>query len=126
MSARWQETSRIQRENGVYQCEVLGIDGKRDKGCTGRFEESHHGIWAGEKSKTAKEWRMFLDSPYNFCPSCHSCNIKRVGDPEEARDARFDRQVKRYGKVQMRIWLKSAPAQIKTRHEFERYWEAVQ
>ena len=123
---RWAEVARIERQNGARSCRVVNAKGERDKGCTGRFEESHHGIFAGQRSgRATAEWRMFLDSVYNHCPACHSCNVSRVGDPAEARLHFFQRQVNRYGAAQMSTWLKTAPAEIKERHEFKRYLAMV-
>src|SRR3990167_5141883 len=125
MRNRWQMIGNIQREAGVWACEVRNSDGEVDAGCTFRFEESHHGIFEGQKSETRKEWRFFLDHPINHCPACHSCNVKRVGDPEKARDLRLNHQLKNYGVAQMKAWLASAPDEIKTRHTWKNYWKVV-
>lgn len=125
MSKRWNELGVLHREYGGRTCRVINSKGAKDERCTSGFEQGHHGIFSGEKSKTAKEWRDFLDHPYNYCPSCTSCNISRVGDGSEARWHFFEQQVKRYGMTQIRVWLKTAPAEIQARHEYKRYLARV-
>ena len=125
MPSRWVEIGRLQREHGARTCRVVNAAGEKDHRCTGEFVEGHHGIFEGQKSKKEKEWRFFLDHPINYCTACHSCNFLRVGDPDEARYQFCLLQIKRYGKTQMRVWLLSAPDEIKERHEFARYWKEV-
>ena len=123
--SRWNTIAQIQRENGFSDCEMEDSAGRKDKGCSGNFEESHHGIFAGQKFETRVQWRRFLDHPINHTRSCHSCNVSRVADPEAARDLRFVHQRIVYGVAPTKAWLKSAPDEIKGRPEFIRYWKAV-
>lgn len=126
MTSRWVEIGRLQREHGARTCRVVNAAGEKHPDCNGKFEQSHHGCFPGQKSITDKVFRMFLDSPYNHCGACIPCNVQnRVGDPAEARYQFFLLQVKRYGKTQMRVWLNSAPQEIKERHEWKRYYKEV-
>lgn len=119
---RWTEVGRLARENGARTCRVVNAEGKRDPRCSGKFEENHHGVFPAQKTgQTDKEWRFFLDSPFNHCAACHSCNVLRVGDGSDARFQFFLLQVKKYGVNQMKIWLDGAPQEIKERAEWKRY-----
>lgn len=121
----WAMTGQIQRENGIWWCEVKDADGQKRKGCTNKHDEGHHGIFEAQRAHKEREWRRFLDHPVNYTASCHGCNVNRVGDPEAARDHRFDAQVERYGAQAVRLWLMKAPLDIQERHTWKRYWSRV-
>ena len=126
MTSRWVEIGRIQREAGHFACENTDAEGNHSPRCNGRHEEGHHGLFEGQRAEKNKAYRMFLDHPINYTASSHICNFERVGDPEKARDARFAHHLTVYPAWQIRQWLKSAPDEIKARHEWKRYWKAVQ
>jgi hypothetical protein len=119
--SRWLEIGRVQRDTGPHTCEILNARGQKDPGCSGRFDEGHHGIFPGEASRHTKAWRHFLDHPINYTRSCHACNISRISDPQAARDLRFTNQLRRYGSFQVRPWLRSAPVEVQARPEWKRY-----
>lgn len=123
MSWLWNQIAQTQY---AYDCEMVDGEGKKDPGCTRRHEQGHHGIFERSDKHREKEWVSFLDHPINYTRSCASCNIKRVADPEKARDLRFQHQLERHGKAQTKAWLSKAPDEIKQRHEWKAYWKAVQ
>ena len=105
---------------------MVNGEGKKDPRCTGGYEESHHGLFPAQaKGQTSKEWRHFLDSPYNHCASCHVCNFMRVGDSFEARCQFLLLQIKKFGTKQMMNYLASGPDDAKERYEWKRYMEVV-
>lgn len=122
---RWTELAMIQRENGVWWCEVIGSDGKKDSRCTNRHDEGHHGVFEGQRSEKRREWRRFLDHAFNYCAACHGCNVNRIGDPDEARFQYFCKQIERYGKSAAQVWLMMAPLEIQERHQWQRMWTHV-
>lgn len=125
MTQRWNAIGAILRQDGNHSCLVVNALGEKDEHCTGQFQELHHGIWAAQPAHKEKEWRHFLDHPVNACPSCHYCNVSRVGDGNEARYQYLLLQIQKYGAWQVKKWLASAPSEIRKRHEWSRYMKEV-
>lgn len=115
----WAELSAGIRANR-QPCLILNRQGNPDKQCEIVATEAHHGIFG--RNVRFQDW---LDNVINACPSCNTCNTKRIADNHVSRDRWFRHQLRAHGKKKMRAWLAEAPEEITWRDDFRRYWEEV-